>query len=83
MSNFVKAYFGPLTEEWCVYFQILSMFFLFMFVTSTISVVALGVKHYKKLNFMIFLHAVALLGNTLLAYYVNRLLHTMCLNSVH
>ena len=83
MSNFVNAYFGPLTEEWCVYFQILSMFFLFMFVTSTISVVALGVKHYKKINFMIVLHAVALLGNTLLAYYVNRLLHTMCLNSIH
>ncbi len=83
MSNFVNTYFGPLNESWCVYFQILSMFFLFMFVTSAISAVFLGLKNYKKLNFMIVLHAVALLCNTLLAYYVNRLLHTMCLNSVH
>ena len=83
MSNFVNAYFGPLNKDWCVYFQILSMFFLFMFVTSAILAVTLGIKNIKKLNFMTVLHAVALLGNTLLAYFVNRLLHTMCLNSVH
>ena len=34
MSNFMNTYFGPLNKEWCIYFQILSMFFLFMFVTS-------------------------------------------------
>ena len=83
MSNFIKTYFGPLSKDWCVYFQILSMFFLFIFVTSAISAVVLGLKNYKKLNFMIVLHAVALLGNTLLAYFVNRLLHTMCMNSIH
>ena len=79
----MNTYFGPLNKEWCIYFQILSMFFLFMFVTSAISVVILGIKNIKKLNFMLVLHAIALLGNTLLAYFVNRLLHTMCLNSIH
>ena len=79
----MNTYFGPLNKEWCIYFQILSMFFLFMFVTSAISVVVLGIKNFKKLDFMLVLHAIALLGNTLLAYFVNRLLHTMCLNSVH
>jgi hypothetical protein len=83
MSNFMNTYFGPLNKDWCIYFQILSMFFLFMFVTSAISVVVLGIKNFKKLDFMLVLHAIALLGNTLLAYFVNRLLHTMCLNSVH
>ena len=83
MSNFVDTYFGPLNKDWCIYFQILSMFFLFMFVTSAILAVALGIKNIKKLDLMMVLHAVALLGNTLLAYFVNRLLHTMCLNSVH
>ena len=79
----MDAYFGPLNKDWCIYFQILSMFFLFMFVTSTILAVALGIKNIKKLDLRMVLHAVALLGNTLLAYFVNRLLHTMCLNSVH
>ena len=79
----MNTYFGPLNKEWCIYFQILSMFFLFMFVTSAISVVILGIKNIKKLDFMLVLHAIALLGNTLLAYFVNRLLHTMCLNSIH
>jgi len=83
MSNFIETYFGPLSKDWCVYFKILSMFFLFIFVTSAISAVVLGLKNYKSLNFMIVLHAVALLGNTLLAYFVNRLLHTMCMNSIH
>ncbi len=79
----MNTYFGPLNKDWCIYFQILSMFFLFMFVTSVISVVILGIKNFKKLDFMLVLHAIALLGNTLLAYFVNRLLHTMCLNSIH
>jgi hypothetical protein len=83
MSNFVNTYFGPLGKDWCVYFLILSMFFLFIFVTGAISAVLLGLKNYKNLDFMMILHSVALLGNSLLAYYVNRLLYTMCLSSIH
>jgi hypothetical protein len=83
MSNFMNTYFGPLNKDWCVYFQILSMLFLFIFVTSAIMGVVLGVKNFKSLNFMMVLHVISLLGNTLLAYFVNRLLHTMCLNSIH
>ena len=83
MSNFVNTYFGPLGKDWCVYFLILSMFFLFIFVTGAISGVLLTLKNYKKLDFMMMLHSIALLGNSLLAYYVNRLLYTMCMNSIH
>ena len=79
----MNTYFGPLNKDWCVYFQILSMLFLFIFVTSAIMCVVLGVKNFKSLNFMMVLHVISLLGNTLLAYFVNRLLHTMCLNSIH
>jgi hypothetical protein len=83
MSNFVNTYFGPLSKDWCIYFLILSMFFLFVFVTGAISATLLGLKNYKKLDFMLVLHAIALLGNSLLAYFVNRLLYTMCMNSIH
>lgn len=79
----MNMYFGPLGKDWCVYFLILSMIFLFVFVTGTISALLLGLKHYKKLDFMMILHSVALLGNSLLAYYVNRLLYTMCMSSTH
>jgi hypothetical protein len=79
----MNTYFGPLGKDWCVYFLILSIFFLFIFVTGAISAVLLGLKNYKKLDFMLILHSAALLGNSLLAYYVNRLLYTMCLNSIH
>ena len=82
MDSFMNTYFGPLGEEYCVYFYALSIFFGIAFVLSVISVVTYTLMHYNKINMSFLIHTFFLLLNSFLAYLVNRLLHTMCMKSL-
>ena len=82
MNDFMQDYFGPLGQEYCLYFYILSIIFFILFILSIIGVVGALSMNYKKLNTMFVLNSAFLILNTLLAYFVNRLLNTMCVNSV-
>ena len=82
MDNFMNTYFGPLGEEYCVYFYALSIFFGIAFVLSVISVVTYMIMHVNKINMTFLIHTFFLLLNSFLAYLVNRLLHTMCMKSI-
>jgi len=81
-SSFMDNYFGPLPREYCVYFYFMSIMFGFIFVFSTISIAYFMVMHFKKVNTMFVANSLLVLFNTLLAYLVNRLLHTMCVKSI-
>lgn len=83
MDDFMRNYFGPLGKEWCLYFYLLSIFFLVAFVLAIISIIVSMIYNKKKIDSMFIANSVAILFNTLLAYFVNRLLNTMCLNSAH
>lgn len=83
MSNFMNNYFGPLSKEYCVYFYYLSIFFFIIYVFSLISFTVFIVKHYNKVNLAYIVNFVMILINTLLGYFVNRLLHSMCMNSLN
>ena len=86
MTNFMNEYFGPLSKEYCVYFYFLSIFFFFIYLTTLIGIIAFIIKHYNngaKVNLLFFINSVMLLLNSLIAYFVNRLFHTMCVNSIH
>lgn len=78
----MDRYFGPLPREYCNYFYILAIFFGFVFVTSSISVLSVLVFHYKRVNLMSIVNSILLLVNVFLAYLANRLLHTMCVKSI-
>jgi len=78
----MNTYFGPLGEEYCVYFYALSIFFGITFVLSVISVVTYMVTHMSKIDIKFLMNTVFLLLNSFLAYLANRLLHTMCMRSV-
>lgn len=82
MDNFMNTYFGPLGEEYCVYFYALSIFFGIAFVLSVISVITYMFTNYNKINMTFITHTFFLLINSFLAYLVNRLLHTMCMKSI-
>jgi hypothetical protein len=82
MSNFINDYFGPLSKKYCIYFYYLSVFFFVMYVISLISFTVFIVKHYNKINIAYIVNFVMILINTLLGYFVNRLLHSMCMNSL-
>ena len=82
MNNFMDKYFGPLPREYCVYFYALSIFFVFVFIVSLASFLAVSIYNYKKINIMTVMNTSMLLINTFLAYLVNRLLHPMCVKSI-
>jgi len=79
----MNNYFGPLSKKYCIYFYYLSIFFFVMYVISLISFTVFIVKHYNKVNLAYIVNFVMILINTLLGYFVNRLLHSMCMNSLN
>jgi hypothetical protein len=82
MSTFMTTYFGPLSREYCTYFYFMSILFFVFFILSIIGVVSAVIMKGKKMDFMFILNSSMLILNTLLAYFVNRLLNTMCKGSV-
>ena len=82
MSDFMTTYFGPLDKNSCVYFLILTMLFFALLIFTIIGELIFIVKNFKELDFRIFTSGVLLLFNSFLAYFVNRLLYTMCSKSL-
>lgn len=82
MADFMTTYFGPLTKDSCMYFLFLSMIFFAVLIVIVILEVLFLVRRYKELNFRIFSNGVLILFNAFLAYFVNRLLYSMCSKSL-
>lgn len=78
----MELYFGPLDKRSCRYFLFIAMFFFFMMVIAIISDVIWVFKNYKSLNSKTFSGAVLMLFNLFIAYFVNRLLYSMCSKSL-
>lgn len=78
--------FGPLSREYCFYFYILSIFFYVVLVTFIISSMFYLMKNYnkiKEIKFILFIYFIQLTISLFLSYFVNRLLYSMCVNSLH
>jgi len=81
MSNFMSNYFGPLNKEYCIYFYFMSVWFFILFLLSILGVVTAMFYKPKQIDFTFIMNAFILLFNVWLAYFVNRLLNTMCVSS--
>ncbi len=82
MSNFMNQVFGPLGKDSCVYFYFFSIFFYITFILAVVGAGWYLVTKYNKLNSMHMINLAFAIVNSFLAYFVNRLLHTMCVRSV-
>lgn len=82
MSGLMSNYFGPLDKSSCVYFLIISGIFFVLLIVAIFSQILWLVKNYKQLNLRILTGGVVMLFNIFLAYFVNRLLYTMCNKSL-
>ena len=78
----MTTYFGPLTKDSCNYFLFLSMFFFAALIFTLLGELFFLIKNYNQLNFRVFTSGILLLFNSFLAYFVNRLLYTMCSKSL-
>jgi hypothetical protein len=75
-------YFGPLDKQSCIYFLFLSMIFFAVLIFTIIGEIAFIAKRYKEINFTVITSGILLLFNAFIAYFVNRLLYTMCYKSL-
>ena len=82
MSDFMSKYFGPLDKGSCVYFLIISGIFFVLLIIAIFSQLLWMIKNYKQLNLKIVSGGIVMLFNIFLAYFVNRLLYTMCSKSL-
>jgi hypothetical protein len=78
----MTMYFGPLDKQSCVYFLFLSMIFFAVLIFTIIGEIMFIVKRFKEINFTVITSGVLLVFNAFIAYFVNRLLYTMCYKSL-
>lgn len=80
MMDFFNNLFAPLGKEYCVIYYYLSLIGLLAFVLSLMSVFYILIK--GKYDTQFILNAMSLLTSTLLSYYLNRLMYTICVTSL-
>ena len=82
MSGFYQTFFGPLDKTACYYFYFLSVLFFTLLIGVLIKELMFAFTHYKSLNAYTIVKGIIILLNVFFAYFVNRLMFTMCTNSV-
>jgi len=76
--NIVNQVFGPLSNNSCTYFLIVGMFFFVMLSIVLLSEIYFILTKFNQLNIKVVGQGIIVLFNLFLAYFVNRLLYTMC-----
>jgi lipopolysaccharide export LptBFGC system permease protein LptF len=79
-SQFMYTFFGPLSKQYCNYFLFLAMIFFLLLVLTILFQIFDIVKHFKTLKTKDYVSSFVMIMNLLLAYFVNRLLFTMCIS---
>lgn len=80
--SFLEKYFTPLNKGACVYFLIISAIFFFVLASVFIAEIYFVITRFKSLNFQIVMHGLLIMFNLFIAYFVNRLLYSMCSKSL-
>ncbi len=82
MSDLMTLIYGPLDKSACLYFLIISVLFFISLVLLLGTEIIYIVKNFGKLNFRTVSSGIIILFNIFIAYFVNRLLYTMCNRSL-
>lgn len=78
MSDLMTSFFGPLDKSACVYFLIISVLFFISLIMLLGTEIVYIVRNFGRLNFRTVSSGIIILFNVFIAYFVNRLLYTMC-----
>lgn len=74
--------FGPLGKDYCLYFYVLSAMSFSLFLLYIVYIIMYVIMYSKKIDIPFLVHSLFMILYSLLAYFVNRLLYTMCVNSL-
>lgn len=82
MLAFFLKYFTPLDKGSCIYFLIISAIFFVLLILTLFGQIFVLLKNPKRFNFRTISGGIIILFNIFLAYFVNRLLYSMCTKSL-
>jgi hypothetical protein len=82
MNNLVNTFFGPLNKDSCVYFLFLTVIFFSLLVFFLVIELFYIIRNYKNLNIRTLMSGILIFFNLFIGYFVNRILYTMCSNSL-
>ena len=76
MSDMFETVFGPLSQQYCLYFYYLSILGFVLFALVILSALSIGISKRKDFSF----YLTAFMGSLgyLIFYFQNRLLYSMC-----
>ena len=80
MNDFMNTIFGPMHQDYCLYFYYLSLFWFITLIGSIMTMIHAATS--KKRGSMFYLNSATVLIVYGVFYFQNRLLHTMCVNSL-
>lgn len=86
LLDVLDKYFSPfISQQYCLYFYILSLIFGITFLIFSFGAFFTLISNYKnvKLNSPLVINWALFIANNFVAYFVNRLLYSMCINSMH
>ncbi len=82
MSKLVSQFFGPLDKSSCVYFLVISGIFFMGLVFIILTELYFIATNYRRINLRTLTSGVIIMFNIFIAYFVNRLLYSMCNKSL-
>lgn len=82
MSGLMTRFFGPLDKSSCVYFLVISVIFFIALVILLGNEIIYIIQNIGKLNSRFVTNGFIIIFNVFVAYFVNRLLYTMCNKSL-
>ena len=80
MNDLMNTLFGPLDKDYCLYFYYLSIFGFVFLTISFLTIVRIAVM--KRRSTAFYLNSFMVLLGYGIFYFQNRLLHSMCSNSL-
>ena len=82
MNNLLNTFFGPLNKNSCIYFLLVSVIFFTVLVLALIIELVYIIRNIKNLNMRTFINPMLMFFYLFIGYLVNRILYTMCSNSL-
>ena len=80
--NSFKDLFTPLDKKYCNYFYYISVITYCAFIFMVLFFAWCLVFHNKKMDLYICLNYISIIINSFLAYFVNRLMYSVCVKSL-
>jgi len=82
MADFITSVTGPLDKQACIYFFAMTMLFFVILVVTFVAEMFILFKNFNHITRMNIISGLLILFNIFIAYFVNRLLYTMCNKSL-